>query len=162
MKKRVGLILICFLFSISQGFSAMADEVKLYAKSAVLMDATTGRVLYGKNENEILPMASTTKIMTCILALEYGNEEDLVTFSKNAASMPKVHLGAKQGEQFYLKDLLFSLMLESHNDSAVAIAEHIGGSVEGFAEMMNQKARDLNCNATYFITPNGLDAVAKV
>ena len=162
MKKRVGLILICFLFFISHGFSSKADEVKLYAKSAVLMDASTGRVLYGKNENEILPMASTTKIMTCILALEYGNEEDLVTFSKNAASMPKVHLGAKQGEQFYLKDLLFSLMLESHNDSAVAIAEHIGGSMEGFAEMMNQKARDLNCNATYFITPNGLDAVAKV
>ena len=162
MKKRIGLILICVLIFISYGSSVKADEMKLYAKSAVLMDASNGRVLYGKNENDILPMASTTKIMTCILALEYGNEDDLVTISKNAASMPKVHLGAKQGEQFYLKDLLFSLMLESHNDSAVAIAEHIGGSVEGFAEMMNQKARDINCNDTYFITPNGLDAIAMV
>ncbi|MBQ8592584.1 MAG: D-alanyl-D-alanine carboxypeptidase [Lachnospiraceae bacterium] len=136
------------------------DATQLYAKSAVLMDAQTGRVLYEKNGYEVLPMASTTKIMTCIVALENGNLEDVVTASSYAARMPKVKLGMRTEEQFYLKDLLYSLMLESHNDSAVAIAEHIGGSVEAFADMMNQKARDIGCYDTFFITPNGLDATA--
>lgn len=135
-----------------------STNIQLYARSAVLMDADSGRVLFGKNENERMPMASTTKIMTCILALENGNMEDMVTVSAYAASQPKVHLGIHEGQQFRLKDLLYSLMLESHNDSAVAIAEHIGGSVEGFAAMMNQKARDIGCFDTCFITPNGLDA----
>lgn len=138
--------------------NAVQQELRLYAKAALLMDASNNRVLYEKNGYEVLPMASTTKIMTAIIALEYGNLEDSVTVSARAASMPKVHLGMKEGETYKLKDLLFSLMLESHNDSAVAIAEHIGGSVEGFAELMNQKARDLGCTDTYFITPNGLDA----
>lgn len=133
------------------------QDISLYAGSAVLMDGDSGRILYGKNENEIRPMASTTKIMTCILALESGHGDDIVTISQNAASQPQVHLGAPSGRQFYLKDLLYSLMLESHNDTAVAIAEHIGGSTEGFAEMMNQKARDIGCTDTFFITPNGLD-----
>lgn len=135
------------------------DDLKLYAKAAVLMDADSGRVLYGKNEKEVLPMASTTKIMTCILALEYGNPDEVVEVSAYAASMPKVKLSVKQGEQYRLGDLLYSLMLESHNDSAVVIAEAVGGSVEKFAAMMNQKARDIGCYDTYFITPNGLDAV---
>jgi D-alanyl-D-alanine carboxypeptidase (penicillin-binding protein 5/6) len=134
------------------------DELNLYAQSAVLMDASTGRILYGKNENLVRPMASTTKIMTCILALEHGNLSDTVTASQNAASQPKVHLGVYKGEKFLLKDLLYSLMLESHNDAAMMIAEHVGGSQEGFARLMNQKARDLGCEDTYFITPNGLDA----
>lgn len=133
-------------------------DITLHAQSAVLLDADTGRVLYGKEESLVRPMASTTKIMTCILALENGNLEDVVTVSSNAAKQPKVHLGASAGKTFYLKDLLYSLMLESHNDSAVMIAEHLGGSVEGFAEMMNEKARQLGCSHTYFITPNGLDA----
>lgn len=135
------------------------EELQLYAKAAVLMDADSGRVLYGKNEKEVLPMASTTKIMTCILALEYGNPDEMVEVSSYAASMPKVKLYVKQGEKYRLGDLLYSLMLESHNDSAVVIAEAVGGSVEEFAAMMNQKARDLGCFDTYFITPNGLDAV---
>ncbi|MBO5208644.1 MAG: D-alanyl-D-alanine carboxypeptidase [Lachnospiraceae bacterium] len=138
---------------------AQEENIQLYAQAAALMDADTGRVLYGKNEKEVLPMASTTKIMTCILALEYGNLEKEVEVSAYAASMPKVKLYMKQGEKYRLGDLLYSLMLESHNDSAVAIAEAVGGSVEEFAVMMNQKARDIGCFDTYFITPNGLDAV---
>ena len=134
------------------------DELGLYAQSAVLMDAKTGRILYGKNEGVARPMASTTKIMTCIIALEYGNLSDTVTASQNAAAQPKVHLGVYKGQTLRLEDLLYSLMLESHNDAAVMIAEHVGGSVEGFAALMNQKARDLGCSDTYFITPNGLDA----
>ena len=135
------------------------EDLQLYAQAAVLMDADSGRVLYGKNEKDVLPMASTTKIMTCILALEYGNPDDIVEVSAYAASMPKVKLCVKQGERYRMGDLLYSLMLESHNDSAVVIAEAVGGSVEEFASMMNQKARDIGCYDTYFITPNGLDAV---
>lgn len=135
------------------------EKLRLHAVSAVLMDGASGRILYGKEEQSFRPMASTTKIMTCILALENGNPEDICRFSSKAAAQPKVHLGAPAGTQFRLQELLYSLMLESHNDSAVAIAEHIGGSVEGFASMMNQKARDIGCKNTWFITPNGLDAV---
>ena len=102
------------------------DELKqLYALSAVLMDADSGRILFSKNGQEERAMASTTKIMTCILALESGimdSENQIVTVSDQAATQPKVHLGMVAGERFYLKDLLYSLMLESHNDSAVAIA----------------------------------------
>lgn len=134
------------------------DPLKLYAQSAVLLDASTGRVLYGKNEETVRPMASTTKIMTCIIALENEDLDGTVTASSKAASQPEVHLGVRKGEQYRLKDLLYSLMLESHNDSAVMIAEAVGGSVEGFAGMMNQKARDLGLKHTFFITPNGLDA----
>lgn len=139
--------------------TAATDELKtLYAQSAVLMDADSGRILFEKKGYDIMPMASTTKIMTCIIALEHGNPEDIVTVSKNAAKQPKVHLGMREGQQFKLGDLLYSLMLESHNDSAVAIAEHVGGSVEGFALLMNQKARELGAPNTNFVTPNGLDA----
>ncbi len=129
----------------------------LYARSAVLMDAETGRILFGKNKDEQMPMASTTKIMTCILALENGNLSDKAEVSSVASAQPKVKLGMTQGQTFYLKDLLYSLMLESHNDSAVAIAECIAGNVDKFADMMNKKASQLGCNSTYFITPNGLD-----
>ena len=107
---------------------SLDETLQLYAQSAVLMDADSGRVLYGKNTEDILPMASTTKIMTCILALEYGNPEEIVEVSAYAATMPKVKLYVRQGEKYRLKDLLYSLMLESHNDSAVVIAEAVGGS----------------------------------
>lgn len=137
---------------------AAEEDLQLYAQAAALMDAGSGRILYGKNAEAKLPMASTTKIMTCILALEYGNPEAVVEASSYAAGMPKVKLYVKAGEKYYLRDLLYSLMLESHNDSAVVVAEAVGGNVEKFAAMMNQKARDIGCFDTYFITPNGLDA----
>lgn len=131
---------------------------ELYARYAVLMDAETGRVLFSKSGDTEAPMASTTKIMTCILALELGNLSDEVSVSSTAVSQPKVKLGMTEGQRFLLNDLLYSLMLESHNDTAVAIAEHIGGSVKEFAGLMNNKAEELGCTSTYFITPNGLDA----
>ena len=149
----------CQMVSVRAEEAKTTDELQLYAQAAVLMDAESGRVLYGKNPKEVLPMASTTKIMTCILALEYGNPDEIVEASSYAVSMPKVKLYVRSGEKYRLKDLLYSLMLESHNDSAVVIAEAVGGSVEGFAVMMNQKARDIGCFDSYFITPNGLDAV---
>ncbi|MCI5900499.1 MAG: D-alanyl-D-alanine carboxypeptidase, partial [Lachnospiraceae bacterium] len=106
-----------------------AEDIELYAQSAVLMDGDTGRILFGKNETEIRAMASTTKIMTCILVLENVDLMEKAEVSALAASQPKVHLGVKEQEAFYVKDLLYSLMLESHNDTAVILAEKTAGSV---------------------------------
>ena len=130
----------------------------LYARAAVLADGENGRILWGKNEDEPMAMASTTKIMTCLVALENAQLSDLVEISEYAAGMPDVQLNAVAGDSFYLGDLLYALMLESDNDVAVAIAEHVGGSVEAFAEMMNVRAEELGCTQTCFVTPNGLDA----
>ncbi len=159
-------------------------ETDLYATAAVLMDAASGRVLYGKNADTPMAMASTTKIMTCITVLEHGNLEDELQVSSYAASMPKVKLYIKKGETYKVKDLLHSLMLESHNDSAVALAEYIGKqylpeelkakdtseytveeskqAVAAFAALLNHKAAELGCEDTYFITPNGLDATETI
>jgi len=160
MKKNVKTYLGIFLSVLLLGLPVQAEgePEDLYARSAVLMDADTGRILFEKNGSEQMPMASTTKIMTLLVTLENADLEGTVQVSAYAASMPKVRLNLQEGETYRLKDLCYSLMLESHNDSAVAIAEHVGGSVEGFASMMNQKARDLGCYHSYFITPNGLDA----
>lgn len=133
-------------------------KLSLHANSALLLDASNNRVLFERNGYKRMPMASTTKIMTCIVTLENADLNDVVQVSSYAARMPDVQLNINTGENYYLKDLLYSLMLESHNDVAVAIAEHVGGSVEGFATMMNDKARELGCENTNFITPNGLDA----
>ena len=131
------------------GASEVPEELQqLYARSAVLMDGDTSRVLFEKEGYQFLPMASTTKVMTCILAVENASGKDVVQVSAYAASMPDVQLNIRQGEEYYLKDLVYSLMLQSHNDSAVAIAEHVGGSVEGFAKMMNEKALEIGCENT--------------
>ena len=165
------IVVVCLLLMgiLNNSFYTYASNHKettepgnLYALSAVLMDGTSGRVLYGKNAEEPRAMASTTKIMTCILILEQCNLEETAKTSAYAASMPKVHLGAMEGEEFLVKDLLYSLMLESHNDSAVILAEHLRGSVSEFAAKMNEKAKEIGCENTWFITPNGLDAQEEV
>ena len=165
MKKRkkwkpylVCILTVILMMEISIRVQAEGTPENLYARSAVLMDADTGRILFGKNDNEVMPMASTTKIMTLLVTLEHADLDEIVEVSARAASMPDVQLHIREGERYRLQDLCYSLMLESHNDSAVAIAEHVGGTVEGFAAMMNQKAKHLGCYHTYFITPNGLDA----
>lgn len=147
------------IFTVSNTNNTQEQKLgNLYSLSAVLMDGESGRVLYEKEGTTARPMASTTKVMTCILALENSSGDDYVEVSETAASQPEVKLGMKVGEQYYMEDLLYSLMLKSHNDTAVAIAEHVGGSVQGFAQMMNKKAEEIGCKDTYFITPNGLDA----
>ena len=162
----MNFILVPVLPVLAKGEQISSQEVteikesSLYAKSAVLMDAESGRILYGKNATEQLAMASTTKIMTLLIALEQGDLQQIVTVSEYAQSMPDVQLNMKEGEQYVLKDLLYSLMLESHNDSAVAIAEGVAGSIEEFAQRMNKKAKEIGCENTCFITPNGLDATA--
>lgn len=161
MKFRLKLLIpLLYIFLTVFPVSVVADSTpdNLYALSAVLMDADSGRILYAKEGDVPRPNASTTKVLTCILALENGSGDDYVQISAQAASQPEVKLGLQEGEQYYLEDLLYSLMLQSHNDSAVAIAEHIGGTVEKFSSMMNQKAKKIGCKNTHFITPNGLDA----
>ena len=164
MKKTRRTVLWIFMFWMMHTMQIFAAQYQfpeeigdIYARSAVVMDGSSGRVLFGKNAEEEMPMASTTKIMTCILALERCAPETVVTVSANAAAQPEVHLGANVGEEFYLKDLLYALMLESYNDAAVMIAEQVSGSVEEFAKCMNQKAEELGCDNTHFVTPNGLD-----
>ena len=159
--KRQICVWLCFLFMLAGWTSVRAEEdaaFSLHARSAVLMDGDSGRILYGKEPDTPLAMASTTKIMTCILALELGSGNQICTASANAAAQPQVKLGMREAEQFYLQDLLYSLMLESHNDTAVCIAESVAGSVEAFTGKMNEKAAGIGCRDTCFLTPNGLDA----
>ena len=154
----LGILLLLFGSMPAAAARQESEPNQLFATAACLMDGDTGRVLFGKRETDPMAMASTTKIMTCILALENGQEQTVATASAKAAAAPKVHLGVREGEQFLLGDLLYSLMLESHNDAAVMIAETIGGSVEEFASLMNEKAAAIGCTDTHFVTPNGLDA----
>ena len=154
----LGILLLLFGSMPAAAARQESEPNQLFATAACLMDGDTGRVLFGKRETDPMAMASTTKIMTCILALENGGEQAVATASAQAAAAPKVHLGVYEGEQFLLGDLLYSLMLESHNDAAVMIADTIGGSIEGFAALMNEKAAAIGCTDTHFVTPNGLDA----
>ena len=157
--KKIALLMI-FIIAAAP-ISAEAEEIQapdVKALGAVLMDEKSGRVLWEKNGYEPLANASTTKIMTCILAIESGKLDETVTASKNAAVQPKTRMGLSEGEQLKLKDLLYALMLQSSNDAAVAIAEHVGGSVEAFCDMMDSKAKELGAVDTDFETPNGLDS----
>lgn len=154
----LGILLLLFGSMPAAAARQESEPNQLFATAACLMDGDTGRVLFGKRETDPMAMASTTKTMTCILALENGGEQAVATASAQAAAAPKVHLGVYEGERFLLGDLLYSLMLESHNDAAVMIAETISGSIEGFAALMNEKAAAIGCTDTHFVTPNGLDA----
>lgn len=162
----VALGICCTLFILIQNPAAAAEtgqqeekeKLSLNARAAVLMDADSGRILYGKNETMVFPMASTTKIMTLIVALEHNEPDQIVMASAWASAMPEVRLGVHEGERYRMEDLYYAMMLESFNDAAMMIAEGTVGSVENFAELMNEKAISLGCTQTYFITPNGLDA----
>ncbi|MDP4180700.1 MAG: D-alanyl-D-alanine carboxypeptidase family protein [Bacillota bacterium] len=128
------------------------------AQAAIVVDAKSGRVLYSKNADQRKAIASTTKIMTAIIALEKGKLDDVVTVSKRAASIKGSTIKLREGEKLTLKELLYGLMLNSGNDAAIAIAEHIGGDVDSFVEMMNKKAQDMGLVNTNFKTPHGLDS----
>ena len=138
--------------------AANAAPPALSARSAVLIDGESGEVLCAKNPDERLPMASTTKIMTALVAIENADLEATVTVPKEAVGVEGSSIYLYEGEELRLIDLLYALMLESANDAATAIAITVGGSIEGFADMMNQKARDLNLIDTSFQNPHGLDS----
>lgn len=157
-KRWIALLILLGIVLFPCRAAAENDEVNLHARAALLMDAATGRVLYEKDGFTPYAVASTTKILTAMIILEAECGEDYVKVSSNAAKQPKVKLYIKEGEEYKVSDLLYSLMLESHNDVAVALAEHVAGSVENFADKMNKKAGELGCKTAHFITPNGLDA----
>ncbi len=175
LKKFLALLLILFIFpsiSFADDYSYNDDieELEFFkvsnssteepitnSKHIAVIDRKTLSILYEKSANEKTPMASTTKIMTCILALENSNLSKIVTISKNAASIHGSRLGLKEKMQISMQDLLYGLMLRSGNDCAIAIAEEISGSVENFANLMNKKAKELKLENTNFVTPHGLD-----
>lgn len=140
--------------------NAVTTSVSPYidATAALVMEAGSGRVLYSKNPTVRKSIASTTKIMTAIIALEKGDPEDVVTISCKAAGTWGSSLNLGAGQKYTLLELLYGMLMNSGNDAAVAIAEHIGGSVEAFADMMNSKARELGAANTVYVTPHGLDA----
>ncbi len=135
-----------------------AAAVSTSAASAILMDADSGRVLYAQNADAKMLIASTTKIMTALVAIREGTLSDTVRVSAAAAGTEGSSMYLREGEELTLETLLYGLMLCSGNDAAVAIAEHIGGSVAGFAKMMNETAKELGMENSSFANPNGLDA----
>ena len=137
-------IYLCIILLLALSLPARASEpFAVAAKGAALIDGDTGRVLFGQNENRRLPMASTTKVMTALLALENAGLDEPVTASKNASGVPGTSLYLSVGETLSMEHMLYGLMLRSGNDAAVAIAEHVAGSVTAFAEMMNARAAEL-------------------
>ena len=158
-KTLAALLALTLLFTpIFAHGSTKVEIPTVNALGAVLIDAETGRLLWGKNEHTPLAMASTTKIMTAVIALESGRLNETVTISPKAAAAPRMKMFLSAGEKIRLGDLLLALMLESSNDAAVAIAEHLSGSVDAFCQAMTAKAHGLGATNTIFETPNGLDA----
>lgn len=157
LKKLLKINLICIFIFILCAQVTFASELNISSESAIVIEQNTGRILYLKNMNKEREMASTTKIMTTIVAIEIGNLDEVVTVSENAAGIEGSSIYLEANEQLTLEELLYGLMLRSGNDAAYAIAEHIGGgNVENFIDMMNRKAKEIGANNTHFMNPHGL------
>lgn len=136
-----------------------SDAPKINAVSAIVMDIDTGDILYEKSPHQQLYPASITKVLTCLLAIEQGDENDILTVSSEVMSQVEAgssSIGLEAGEQLSLKDALYGMMLNSGNECALSIAEYLGGSTQGFSDMMNEKAKSLGCKDSHFVNPNGL------
>lgn len=161
MKKIIYTAAVFFLFAFLAP-AAFADAKQseppppIAGEAGIVMDVVTGKVLYEKNAHIPLEPASTTKIMTAILALEKGNLSDIVVTSKEPPLAEGTRIYLEEGEKLTLEQMLYGMLLNSGNDAAIAIAEHISGSVEAFVQMMNEKARDIGAKNTTFVNPNGL------
>lgn len=140
-----------------EAVSKNTEELKLNSKIGLIFDRNSKTILYEKNGLKQVPMASTTKIMTAIVVLENANLDDIVTISKKVAGTGGSRLGLKTNDKITVHDLLYGLMLKSGNDAAVALAEHVGGGIDGFAELMNKKASEMGLVNSHFVTPHGLD-----
>ena len=151
-------IILCMIFLINMGGTNCfaSSEPALTAKSAIVMDATTGKVLYAKDAESRRYPASTTKMMTLIVALENGNLNDVIEASENASKTEGSSLWLEHGEKLTLRDLLYGVMLVSGNDATVAVAEHIAGSVDAYAKMMTKKAHEIGAVHTAFTNSSGL------
>lgn len=154
MKKYKLIILILLIYTLSS--KAYCEDLGLSAESYILIDASTGRVLCERNSHKKMPMASTTKIMTALIALEYGNLEDKVIVEKESVGIEGSSIYLREGEDITLKDMLYGLMLRSGNDSSIAISRHIGKSTENFVLLMNKKAKSIGALNTNFTNPHGL------
>ncbi len=150
----VSLLVSLFLLNINVGSE---EKLTVSAQSAVLLEGYSGRILYEKNSNEQRPIASISKIMTALVAIENARLDDYVTISKQATLQVGSSLYLKQGDKITLNDLLYGLMLRSGNDAAYAIAESVAGNVDMFVQLMNEKAKDLGLKNTTFENPSGLD-----
>ncbi len=150
------IILICYN-SVS---IVMAAPLKVDAGSAIAIDSTTGAILFSQNSHKVVPMASTTKIITCLVALKYGDLDKEVEISKTAASIRGSKVGYKSGEKIKIRELLYGLMLKSGNDCAIAIAEGISGSIEEFCKVMNEYALSIGIIDSHFQSPHGLDSIS--
>ena len=154
MKRVFSLILVVFfILSVTKNVNALSVS----AECACIIDMSTGRVIYEKNAHKQHTMASTTKIMTALIALENSKLDDVVTVSKTAAGKEGTSLYLKAGQKASMEDLLYGLMLQSGNDAAVAIAEGVSGSVEEFAKLMTERAHSIGAKNSSFKNPNGLD-----
>lgn len=155
-KKIFSLFVLLLMFFSNLGF---AIEPTVASSAAILVESSTGKILYEKNAYEKMYPASTTKVMTAILILENCDLNEMATVSHNAIySLPSGYVNAnlQKGEEISVKDLMYALMVKSANDAAIVLAEHLDGSVEGFADRMNTKAAELGCQNTHFVNPNGI------
>lgn len=155
--KRFTALLVVAIIALTT-ISVYAEPPQLGAPSAILIDSETGRILYEKNADVRHYPASTTKVMTGLLAAEYGKLEEKVTASPNVVNIERgsSQIYIEPGEVLTMEQLLYALMLESANDAAIDIAEHIGGNIADFAKLMNEKAKSLGATNTNFVNPNGL------
>lgn len=145
------------LSTIQSSNSENITEPTINSRAAIVYERSSGKILYGKEENEKRKMASTTKIMTAIVVLENTNLDDIVTISSKVAGTGGSRLGLHKDDKISIQDLLYGLLLCSGNDAAVALAEHVSGDLSNFANMMNSKATSLGLSSTHFVTPHGLD-----
>lgn len=157
MAKKISLLFICFLFMITTVAQAKTKKLSIDAKAAVAIDGKSGVILYAKNAHEIVPMASTTKIVTSLVALNRGNVDEKFKISKSSASINGSTVGYREGEEIALRELLYGLMYKSGNDAAIAIAEGIGGTKENFYKQMNECSRNIGLINSSFNSPHGLD-----
>ena len=158
MKKILACFCLCLMLPLNVLFAVTdGSEPKITSTAAILMEQDTKRVLYGKNYRNKVKIASTTKILTAIVAIENKDLKDMVLISKKAAGTGGSTVGLKSGSEISLKSLMYGMLLKSGNDCAVAIAEYVGGSVENFADMMNKKAYEIGAKDTYCTNPHGLD-----
>ena len=159
MKLKFKIILLFCLMIIGIQSISFADEPNLNSEAAILVEVSTGRIIYEKNSTKQMFPASTTKVLTAILVIENCELDEIVTVRESALSnIPSgyVTCNLQVGEQLTVKDLLYALMIPSANDAAYVLAEYVAGSVEDFSVMMNNKARDLGCKTTHFVNPNGI------
>lgn len=161
MKKRVVLLIVLTVFFcnlLSLNCQVKAEEIRVDARNAIAIDSTNNKILFEQNGFEVVSMASTTKILTALVTIQRGDLDKKLTVSKNAASIRGSKVGYSEGEEITIRELLYGLMFRSGNDAAITLAEGLGGSIEGFAEMMNTTARRIGITDSHFESPHGLDS----